>query len=135
MCIRDRHGEADGGQIAKPVAPHFLSGGESDERLGSAAELLPVVLVLRSNFVGERKAGIPIARALGLLNPENTSSQAVQALSRAARQDSFALVREASLTALVRIAHSQAQPIVREAAASDQEPAIRKLASQLVQSY
>ncbi len=75
------------------------------------------------------------ARALGLLNPENTSSQAVQALSRAARQDSFALVREASLTALVRIAHSQAQPIVREAAASDQEPAIRKLASQLLQSY
>jgi HEAT repeat protein len=73
------------------------------------------------------------ARALGQLEPGQASTGAVQALSRAARQDPYALVREAAITAIARVASSQARPVLVEAAAKDEEPAVRDLAARLLQ--
>ena len=69
-----RHGrvrwnrKSDRRQIAEAIAPHLLPGGECDERLGRATMLLPVIIILLADFVSERKACIPFARAFGLLD-------------------------------------------------------------------
>ena len=55
-------------QITEAIAPHHLTSGECDEGFGRAAILLPILLVLIANLVSERKARVPIARALGFLN-------------------------------------------------------------------
>lgn len=72
------------------------------------------------------------ARALGQLESGKAPSSAVQALAKAARQDPYALVREAAITAIARVAASEARPVLVEAAAKDEEPAVRDLAAKLL---
>jgi HEAT repeat protein len=56
----------------------------------------------------------------------------VDTLSAAARKDSYALVREASVRALVPLDAVAAAPLLREVAAKDAEPRVREAAADLL---
>jgi tetratricopeptide (TPR) repeat protein/HEAT repeat protein len=73
------------------------------------------------------------AKALGQLPAGRAPTEAVAALSKAARQDSYALVREAALSSLAKVAGAGAKSVLSEAAAKDDEPAIRELAKKLLE--
>ena len=74
------------------------------------------------------------ARALGFLEPGRAPASALESLSKAARTDSFALVREAAIVALARVAPGAAKPVLTEAMVDDDEPAIRRKAKELLES-
>lgn len=73
------------------------------------------------------------ARALGSFQPGIGQSAAVAALSRAGRDDKFALVRQASLESLARLSPSEARSALEAAAKSDPEPGVREAARKLLQ--
>jgi cellulose synthase operon protein C len=68
------------------------------------------------------------ARALGEMGTEAARHGATAALGQAASGDPFALVREAALVALARVAPEAAKPVLRRAAAQDPEPRVRETA-------
>jgi len=68
------------------------------------------------------------ARALGEMGADAARHGATAALGQAARGDPFALVREAALVALGRVAPEAARPVLRRAAAQDPEPRVRETA-------
>jgi len=72
------------------------------------------------------------ARALGLVEPGTAPVVAVKALSTAARKDSFALVREAALKSMARVARTEAVSVLEDASANDDEPAVREVATRLL---
>ena len=61
-----RNDPADGGEFSKPVPPHLLAGGESDEGFGRAAPLLPIGVVLGANLMHQREARVPVVGAFRL---------------------------------------------------------------------
>ena len=75
---------------------------------------------------------VQAARALGLLPQGKVSSVAVEALSKAAREDSYALVRQAAIESLARVAPTQARAVLTQAAQKDPEPRIQELARRLL---
>ena len=75
------------------------------------------------------------ARALervGASLPATSKSQAIDTLTKAAREDENALVREAALDALVAIDAERASPVLKQAGAEDPEPRIRERARRLL---
>jgi HEAT repeat protein len=77
------------------------------------------------------------AEALGRLGAQGSpgrsaAPQVVETLSSAARKDAYALVREASVRALVPLDAVAAAPLLREVAAKDAEPRVRETASELL---
>jgi tetratricopeptide (TPR) repeat protein/HEAT repeat protein len=73
------------------------------------------------------------AEALGRLGAGRSAApQVVDTLSSAARTDSYALVREASVRALVPLDAVAAAPLLREIAAKDAEPRVREAAADLL---
>ncbi len=59
----------------KAICPHFLAGGQSDERLWRTAIFLPVILVFGANLIRERETRIPVARTLSLLDAREIRHQ------------------------------------------------------------
>lgn len=72
------------------------------------------------------------AKALGRLEPGRAPPKAVEALSTAATKDGYALVREAAIAALAKVAMVQARPVLAEVAKNDVEPKVRELAQRLL---
>jgi tetratricopeptide (TPR) repeat protein/HEAT repeat protein len=70
------------------------------------------------------------AEALGRVGP-SANAAIFNALAAAARGDAYALVREASMRALVRVDAGRARPVLREIAEKDAETKLRTLAGQL----
>jgi tetratricopeptide (TPR) repeat protein/HEAT repeat protein len=101
--------------------------GESGSREG--VEALSKILVDSPTWSLRVRA----AKALGRIQPGRAPTEAVAALTRAAKQDEFALVREAAVAALARVAAAEAKPVLTEVAGSDVEPKVRELAQRLLQ--
>lgn len=75
------------------------------------------------------------AQALGRLGgAEPPSDTIVEALSFAAKNDAFALVREAAARALAPIAPAAAAPLLKELASKDSEPRVRETANELLKN-
>src|SRR5262245_5249466 len=55
--------ETDSGQVAKSVCPHFLPCREGDKGFGCATMIFPVLFILGTNFVCQRKTCVPVPRA------------------------------------------------------------------------
>ncbi len=73
------------------------------------------------------------AEALGRLGAGGSPSPTVvETLSRAAKGDAYALVREGALRALVPIDRARATPLLKDLAATDPEPRVRDAASELL---
>ncbi|MCL2824492.1 MAG: HEAT repeat domain-containing protein [Polyangiaceae bacterium] len=68
------------------------------------------------------------AQALGHFGQGRAPSSAVAALSKAAREDSYALVREAAVVSLSRVARVEARGVLVDVSNSDEEGSIRSLA-------
>ncbi len=82
-------GNADGGELAETVCPHFLSRSQSYKSLGRASTLLPILFIFGPNLVHERKARIPIARAFGLLDPWKVRHEGAVGPRRLQRHDAM----------------------------------------------
>ena len=72
------------------------------------------------------------ARALGSLKAAQADKEAVASLSKAAREDKFALVRQACMEALAKLSPADARPVLEAAAKSDPEPEVRASAGKLL---
>ncbi len=72
------------------------------------------------------------ARALGTLPAGRASRTAIEALSHAARQDTYALVRQAAIESLAHIAPEQARSVLSSVAAQDSEPRVKEVARRLL---
>ena len=72
------------------------------------------------------------AEALGKLAAGSHNKKAVEALSRAARSDEYALVREAAVRALPRVDPAAARPVLSAVAQKDAEPRVQRAARELL---
>ncbi len=72
------------------------------------------------------------AEALGMLAAGSRNKKAVEALSRAARSDDYALVREAAVRALARVDPAAARPVLSAVAQKDAEPRVQRTARKLL---
>jgi cellulose synthase operon protein C len=77
---------------------------------------------------GDWPVRLRAAQALGELAKGSRDAKAVAALSRAARSDSYALVREASVEALVKVDSAAARSVLEQVIKGDPEPRVRKSA-------
>ncbi|MBM4373868.1 MAG: tetratricopeptide repeat protein [Deltaproteobacteria bacterium] len=98
----------------------------------SGAELVLAVLGL----LGHREDWTIRSRAAEVLGASEVTDATVSArvaaeLERVARTDSFALVREAALRALLARAPARAVEVARALGASDEEPRVRSIAAEL----
>jgi hypothetical protein len=100
--------------------------------LGALAEVRSAEAVTAvARLLGDAKdwsLRLEAARALGEMGADAARHGATAALDRAAQRDPFALVREAALVALRRVAPEAAKPVLRRAAAQDPEPRVRETA-------
>lgn len=74
------------------------------------------------------------AQALGRLGTGTPSETIAETLSYAAKNDAFALVREACARALASVAPAAAAPLLKELAEKDAEPRIRETAAELLKA-
>jgi len=74
------------------------------------------------------------AQTLGLLGGTGERAPIATALTESAANDSYALVRQAALTALHRVDPAAALALARKMAADDPEPKVRELAKSLLSS-
>ena len=75
---------------------------------------------------------VQAARALGAMQSGHVPRAAIDALARAARQDPYALVRQAAIEALAKAAPAEARGVLASVAASDPEPRVKQLAQKLL---
>jgi HEAT repeat protein len=92
-----------------------------------AIDAIVALLVGRSDWPVRVRA----AEALGELGRGSRNPKAVAALKQASQRDGYALVREASLRALLLVDESAARPVLKHAADKDSEPRVRELARAL----
>ncbi len=129
----------------EPAAKRAVVGAlaDSDERVLRAAlaavsttQGLEAVAAVAALLTSKR--GWPVrvraAETLGRLATDSTHPKAVLALSKAARQDDYALVREAAVRALARVDPKAARKVLAEVVDSDSEPRVRKAAKALLDS-
>lgn len=100
----------------------------SEIKSDAAVKAVAKILASNSNWALRVRA----ARALGSLKAAQADKEAVASLSRAAREDKFALVRQASMEALTKLSPTDARPVLEAAAKSDPEPEVRASASKLM---
>ena len=81
---------------------------------------------------GDWPVRLRAAQALGELAKGSRDAKAVAALSRAARGDGYALVREASALALVKVDRAAARGVLEQVIKSDPEPRVRKSAQAML---
>jgi HEAT repeat protein len=67
-----------------------------------------------------------------MLAAGSRNKKAVEALSRAARSDDYALVREAAVRALARVDPAAARPVLSAVAQKDAEPRVQRTARKLL---
>jgi HEAT repeat protein len=97
-----------------------LKGGRSQHAIEAVTRLL--------GGRGDWPVRLRAAQALGELAQGSRDIKAVSALSRAARADGYALVREASVEALVKVDPAAARGVLEQVLKSDPEPRVRKSA-------
>jgi HEAT repeat protein len=100
----------------------------SEIRSEAATKAVAKILAGNPNWALRVRA----ARALGSLKSAQPDRDAVASLSRAAKDDKFALVRQASMEALAKLSPSDARPVLEAIANSDPEPEIRRAAKNLI---
>jgi HEAT repeat protein len=99
--------------------------------LGPEQRSLAKAVAARLAQEGEWPLRATAADALGRMTPGNPEPAAVEALTRAALADPYALVREAAAKALARVAGHAARPTLKQLKERDPEPRLRVLAERL----
>jgi cellulose synthase operon protein C len=99
--------------------------------LGPEQQGLTKAVAGRLSLEGEWPLRATAADALGRISPGKPEPAAVEALTRAAVSDPYALVRESAAKALARVAGSAALPTLRQLKERDAEPRLRSLAERL----
>jgi cellulose synthase operon protein C len=100
--------------------------------ISSEAAVKAVAAILKDNANWALR--VRAAKALEALGSGRADKGAIAALSRAAQQDSFALVRLACVEALGKIAPDHARDVLQAVAKTDAEPEVRETARKLVKN-
>ncbi|RYZ09129.1 MAG: tetratricopeptide repeat protein [Myxococcales bacterium] len=99
--------------------------------LGPEQQSLSKAVAARLGQEAEWPLRATAADALGRMTPGKAEPVAVEALTRAALTDPYALVRESALKALAQVAGRAALPTLRQLKDRDPEPRLRTLAERL----